>query len=92
MLSVPEGEDRHFECSIQHGAPSPHGLLMLQGPGTEAKCLTLVAHIGMGSLFWPVVACGNAAASFKIINVYCKSCIAFPLLSVSCFVHFPCKL
>lgn len=65
MLSVPEGEDRHFECSIQHGAPSTHRLLMLQGPGTEAECLSLVAHVGMGSLFWPMVACAKAAASFK---------------------------
>lgn len=69
MLSVPEGEDRHFECSIQRDAPSPHSLLTLQGPRTEAKCLSLFSHVGMGSLFWPMVACGKAAAFFKDINV-----------------------
>lgn len=57
MLSVPEGEDRRFECSIQCGAPSPCGWLALQGPGMEAECLSLVAHVGTGSLLWPMVAC-----------------------------------
>lgn len=53
MLSVPEGEDRHFEYSIQCGAPSPHRVLMLQGPGTEAKCLSLVTHLGWAAYFGP---------------------------------------
>lgn len=69
MLSVPEGEDRRFECSIQRGAPSSCSLLALQGPGTEAKCLSLVAHVRTGSLFWPAVACGKAAAFFEDVNV-----------------------
>jgi len=69
VLSVPEGEDRHFEYGIQRGAPSPCSLLVLQGPRTEAKGLSLVTHIRTGSLFWPTVTCGKAAAFFKDVNV-----------------------
>lgn len=91
MLSVPEGEDRHFEYRIQHGAPSTHRLLMSQGPGSEAKCLSLVAHIGMGSLFWPIVACGKAAASFKVINVYCKKSEPWIWGTFECLQFYLCN-
>lgn len=91
MLSVPEGEDRHFEYRIQHGAPSTHRLLVSQGPGSEAKCLSLVAHIGMGSLFWPIVACGKAAASFKVINVYCKKSEPWIWGTFECLQFYLCN-
>lgn len=69
---MPEREDRRFECSIQRRALSPCSLHALKGPGTAAKCWSLVAHTGTGSLCprWRVE---RQLLSLKALMRYCQT-------------------